>query len=201
MSPVEFIAAIAWPVAILVIAIIYRAPLGRLVGGERTKLKAGPFELAWESARPNLPRPALAAVDSDARLSASGGRLASTLVDQARESPGEAVLAAYSQLGEAFTRGLKELGIGIDAEQNDPLALAREAERKGVIGPEITHAIEGLDILRNLAARRPSQALSEGRAFEYLAMADAVLYAIAGALSKHTAQDAGEAPSSRRLAS
>lgn len=145
MSPVEFLAEVAWPVAVLVIAILYRKPLGRLVGGERTTLKAGPFELAWEQARPTLPRPAPLSAEIGAQVASPAGRLASLLVDLARESPAEAVIAAYGHLGEAFKRGLNEIGVDVHADRDDPLALAREAEAAGVTGPEITHALEGLE--------------------------------------------------------
>lgn len=194
MSALEFITAVAWPVAILLIAILYRKPVTRLVAGERTTLKAGPFELAWENARPAVPRPAPFPVEKGSPLSPPAGRLASTLVDVARESPAEAVLAAYSQLGEAFCRGLKEVGVELDVEQQAALALASEAERAGITGPEITNAVHGLEVLRNLAQHGPAQAVSEGRAYEYLAMADAVLYAIAVALTRHGPRNAEETP-------
>jgi hypothetical protein len=87
MSPLEFIATIAWPLAILFIAIMYRRPVARLVAGERTTLKAGPFELAWENARPAVPRPAPIPVARGSSLSPPAGPLASTLIDLARESP------------------------------------------------------------------------------------------------------------------
>jgi hypothetical protein len=201
MSLVEFIAAIAWPVAILVIAILYRAPLGKLVAGERTRLKAGPFEIAWDSARPDLPRPAPVAVDAGSGLSPPVGRLASMLVDLARKSPRDAVLTAYGRLGEALARGLKEVAVEVGASADDPLSLARRAERADVIGPEITHAIEGLNVLRDLAAHRLDPGVSEGRAFEFLAMTDAVLYSIASALAKYQARERAQPLASPGLGS
>lgn len=189
MNPLEFVAAVAWPVAILSVALIYRAPLARLVAGERTTLKAGPFELAWENARPSLPRPVPVSVDPRSRLSRPTGRLASLLVDLAREAPVEAIVTAYRQLGEAFGHGLAEVGIELDAAPNDALALAGEAERAGVTGPEITNAVQGLQVLCGLAEHGPQGPVSEGRAFEYLAMADSVLYSIAAALSKYGARE------------
>lgn len=48
MSPIEFIASIAWPAVILIVALVYRRLLTDLVTGGVTRLRAGPFELAWD---------------------------------------------------------------------------------------------------------------------------------------------------------
>ena len=72
-------------------------------------------------------------------------------------------------------------------DEPDAMTLAREAQRLGVTGPEITDAVHGLTVLRNLVAPGPQREVPEGRAHEYLTMADAVLYSIATALAKHGA--------------
>jgi hypothetical protein len=194
MSPLAFIAAVAWPVAIVLIGVLYRGPLAKLVTGQRTTLKAGSFEFAWENARPTLPRPTPMPVDKGSVTAPRAGRLASLLVDLARQSPAQAVIAAYTQLGDAFGRGLKEIGAELEVEHRDAMALARASEAAEITGPEITDAVHGLEVLRNLAQHGPEQSVSEGRAYEYLAMADAVLYAIASSLARDSRSEAGSAP-------
>jgi hypothetical protein len=120
--------------------------------------------------------------------------LASALVELARESPTDAILAAYEQLGRAFDRGLTEAGVDLNVEDHDALTLAREAQRAGVTGTEITDAVHGLSVLRNLAANGPEREVPEGRAHEFLAMADAVLYSIAVALAKQGATGRAQSP-------
>ena len=196
MDLIDFISSIAWPVSILLIASLYRGPVARLLAGERTSLRAGPFELAWENARPSLPRPGPVSAEPNPRPHMPASHLASALVDLARESPADAIVAAYDQLGRAFDRGLTETGVDVSVEDHDALTLARETQRMGVTGPEITDAVHGLSVLRNLAADGAEREVPEGRAHEFLAMADAVLYSIAAALAKQAA--AGRAPSPTR---
>jgi hypothetical protein len=50
VSAIEFIARIAWPSVILIVALIYRMPLTGLITGGVTRFRAGPFELAWDQA-------------------------------------------------------------------------------------------------------------------------------------------------------
>src|SRR5436309_14410558 len=51
MSVWEFVAAVAWPVALLVIAVLYRPLIATLLKGSLRSVRAGPFELAWEQTR------------------------------------------------------------------------------------------------------------------------------------------------------
>ena len=53
------------------------------------------------------------------------------------------------------------------------------AHHQGLISDETLAAVEGLSVLRNLAAHSPaSDDIGVDRARDYLAMADAVMYAL-----------------------
>jgi hypothetical protein len=57
-------------------------------------------------------------------------------------------------------------------------ALAQLAHNRGLISDETLSAVDGLSVLRNLAAHSPSDDIGVGRARDYIALADAVLYAL-----------------------
>ena len=57
-------------------------------------------------------------------------------------------------------------------------ALARQASSQKLISDETLSAIRGLAVLRNLAAHSPTDEIAADRARDYLALADAVLYAL-----------------------
>jgi hypothetical protein len=57
-------------------------------------------------------------------------------------------------------------------------ALARLAREHDLLSDETLAAIEGLSVLRNLAAHSPTDGVGFDRAQDYLALADAVLYAM-----------------------
>lgn len=58
------------------------------------------------------------------------------------------------------------------------MTLARRALEAGIITPETVEAIQGVAVLRNLAAHGEQTDLSEARALDYLALIDGVLFAI-----------------------
>lgn len=57
-------------------------------------------------------------------------------------------------------------------------ALARLARDQGLISDETLTAVDGLSVLRNLAAHSSTDEIGAERAHDYLALADAVLFAL-----------------------
>lgn len=192
ISLIEFIAKIAWPVSILVIALVYRRLLTDLIAGGVTRLRAGPFELAWDQAKSGIERPRQSsqANDRPSLVPDDAEALQTSLLDTnirdlADSDPREAVLRAYDAVREAFRQGLAEAGVEIDSDALDALGLVREAESRGIVPSETTDAVLGLNILHNLAKHSPVREMSPSRAYEYLAMADGALYSFATAIKKH----------------
>jgi len=103
-----------------------------------------------------------------------------SLVDElgrlAQASPNAAILEAHSRL----EHELRELTKDLTADQRPRgvVALARLALEQGLITPETLHAIEGVTTLRNLAAHGRQAEVSPERAMDYLALVDAVLFAL-----------------------
>jgi len=192
ISLIEFIAKIAWPASILIIALVYRRLLTDLIAGGVTRLRAGPFELAWDQAKSGVERPrqsGQANAPPNLVPAADAGGAHTSLLDTdirdlADSDPREAVLRAYEAVREAFRHGLAEAGVEIDPDGLDALGLVREAESRGIVPSETTDAVLGLNVLHNLAKHSPVREMSPSRAYEYLAMADGALYSFATAVKK-----------------
>jgi hypothetical protein len=183
MSVLEFVASLvrslAWPAAVIAIAILLRHQLRRLLTGPVRRMRAGPFELEWD----RLLSKAEAEVDQPVERSSlqeADGGLIEELAQVATVAPGAAVMEAHAQL-ERTLRALLEKAEGVSTEQiarMGAVRLARLARDREVITPEAADAVEGMSVLRNLAAHGRADDLTTERALDYLALADAVLYSI-----------------------
>jgi hypothetical protein len=91
--------------------------------------------------------------------------------------PAMAVFQGYIHLERALHELLLSAGSKPD-ERRATIELARQAADKGLITPETLNAFEGLTVLRNLVAHGRSEEVTEGRARDYLALVDALLFAI-----------------------
>jgi len=181
VNALGFIAALvqslAWPLVVLVVAIVFRGELKTLMFERMKRFKAGPLEVEWER---QLLRVEAQVEPAPPELAAAGGSLVAELGGVAHSQPGWAVIQAY----ERVVQRLRPYLVGNGAEPERPLsgivAKLRTAEKAGTITPEVARAVEGMTILRNLAAHRPSEKenVTPDRAREYLAMADGVIFAL-----------------------
>jgi hypothetical protein len=174
VSALEFIAAVAWPVTVLIVAVMFRAPLTDALRAAGGRVKAGPFELEWKrSVSTNEADLGLPPSISEGKIGGAAGKLD----ELAEQAPAAAIVEAYGRVEEALRALLSDQGQEPDAHWG-PLSLARMAEQQGKISPETAKAIEGLDVLRNLAAHGRVEELSSERAHEFVALAQGVLYSI-----------------------
>jgi len=174
MSALEFIASVAWPVTVLAIAVMFRVPITEALRAAGGRVKAGPFELEWKRS--------VSTVEADLGLppSISEGKIggaAGRLDELAEESPMAAIIEAYGRLEGALKSLLDEIEQEVD-EKWDVLTLGRAAAQQSLITPQTMKAIEGLDILRNLAVHGKPEDVSRQRAHEFVALAQGVLYSI-----------------------
>lgn len=175
MSLAEFISSVAWPVTILMIALLFRGPLIDALGSNRGTLSAGPFRLEWQrraaEIEADLGRPTSI---SEGRIGGAAGRLEQV----ATASPIGAVVEAYAQIETALRSVLEEHGVeGLD-RQWSVRRLAELAYARGLITSETRDAVEGLSVMRNLAAHGGEDDISPQRAREFIALSQGVLYAI-----------------------
>ena len=170
--------SLAWPIGVVVVVIVLRQPIGAAFSRGVRRLRAGPIEVEFDQelaeVREELSRsPELAAAKSQV-LAPS---LAEELARLAEVSPRSAVLEAYARIEARLIALLASAGVpGYGAFRRS--ALARVARDEGLISDETLTAMEGLSVLRDLAAHNPADDIGVERARDYLALAGAVLFAL-----------------------
>jgi hypothetical protein len=180
MSELQFIASLvnslAWPLVVLVIAVVFRTKITDLLSGGVKRLKAGPIEVEWDrtlsEARVELDQPG-------APLEAQGDRgpVSTELAELTRISPRAAVIEGFARVEQALHEKLKD--VDNDGKMRLGAAgLARLGAEHNLVNEETVRAIEGLATLRNLAAHGRDGETTPDRAMDYLALVDAVLYVL-----------------------
>lgn len=113
---------------------------------------------------------------AEAQVPALAGSLGEELAGLVEVSPRAAVLKAYQRIEARLAEMLDSAGVPPSGTMSGR-ALARLALRHDLISDETLAAIEGLSVLRNLTAHSGGN-IGVDRAYDYLALADAVLYAL-----------------------
>jgi hypothetical protein len=93
-------------------------------------------------------------------------------------SPIGAVVEAYAQIETALRSVLEEHGVEWLDRPWSVRRLAELAYERGLITSETRDAVEGLSVMRNLAAHGAEDDISPQRAREFIALSQGVLYAI-----------------------
>jgi hypothetical protein len=175
MSPAEFISSIAWPLVVLVIALIFRTPLIEALRSASGALSAGPFRLEWkrraEAVEADLGRPPSI---SKGQIGGAAGRLD----EIASVSPTGAVVESFGQIESTLRTLLAENGVEMLDRPWSVRRLAEMSAEMDLITGETKDAIDGLSLMRNLAAHGGQDDITPQRAHEFVALAQAVLYAI-----------------------
>lgn len=178
MDPLAFVASLvsslAWPVAVVVLVLVFRGPIGRMVERLPKRLKAGPVEVEWPEVAAEA-RVALATAPEVNAIS-PGGSLTERLAEVVEKEPAAAIMAAWSEVEKALRDRMGDIGLGQPSIGG--MMLARMAHERGAISDSTLQALEGLSILRNLAAHRRVEEVDREKALDYLTLADATLYAI-----------------------
>lgn len=167
--------ALAWPAAAVAVALVFRSQIRSLFNREKGGVSVGPFSVTWDGWERAV-RADLAAEDVDAPPSTPSPT--NGLVDELGPileiSPGAAIVEAFGRV----EYSLQEL-IGDQAPPSAVLSnRIRAAQNLGLITDETARAIDGLRVMRNLAAHGRTDELTRDRAVDYLVLTDAVLYAM-----------------------
>jgi hypothetical protein len=179
VSTDQFIASLvhslAWPGAVVGIAIVFRRQVVDLLSGAKARrLKAGPVEIEFDRVISSV-EAELGSEPAPRSTRMPRLTLLEDLAPIARAAPTAAVLEAHSRLEHQLRELTQALG---EQRQAGAVALARLALANDLITPETENAIVGVTTLRNLAAHGRQAELSEERAMDYLALVDAVLFAV-----------------------
>lgn len=180
MSRLEFVASIvrslAWPGALLLVALLFRAAIRNALTGDIKRWRAGPTGVEveyWEQtvveARRQLPPEA-----EQHAVSAEEGSLSDELAQLANAAPHIAVEEASTRVAQE----LRRLNHGVEPadklSQLGLVQLAITAHRHGRITAKSLNAVRGLSVLRTLGVH----AADSDRALEFVHLADAILYAL-----------------------
>lgn len=174
----SLVQSLAWPAFVFGIVVLLRQPLGEALSHGIRRLKAGPLEVEFDQeaveVRQDIRRiPEVAAAEPH-RLPVS---LADELANLVEVSPRAAVLEAFTRIEERLDQLLDKASVEYKGTIGGT-ALAKLAFDRELISPETRDAVQGLSVLRNLAAHSPRDNIGADRARDYVTMADAVLYAM-----------------------
>ncbi len=177
MSTLEFIAelsrAFAWPMAAVVVALLFKGQIKALFARAKGSLIFGPVSATWDDQFQEVTSDASKVIDSTPPRSFEGGMI-DDLMNLYKQFPEAAIVLAYKRVEQAI---FDKLGRDFGSR---PLGskLAKVALEQGLVTEETARAIDGLRNLRNLAAHGTADELGAERVLDYLVLVDAVLYAI-----------------------
>lgn len=164
----SLVASLAWPGAVVAVAVVFRRQIRDLLSSGLHRVKAGPFEAEWNLAEQRVP--------TSLRVAAKQHDADSVEAASAAISPRSAILARHGELvarlGAAVTGKL-----GPQPADQSLGELIDVAETEGLIDAKTKDALVGLSVMRNLAAHDAGDVDSE-KASEFMALADAVEYAM-----------------------
>jgi hypothetical protein len=174
----SLIQSAAWPIAVFALVYLLRKPLAEAVSQRLLRLKAGPVEAEFDRKAVEVREevrqiPEVAAVEPrDGPVS-----LADELAPLVVISPSSAVREAFVRIEQRLRELLESAGRE-DGQWRSAYQMAVRASEANLISPETLKAIEGLRDLRNLTAHSTRDDIGVDRARDYVAMTDAVLYAM-----------------------
>jgi len=175
----SLVSSLAWPVAVVGTAITFRRQIGQLLTtGPLKRLKMGSVEAEFErrtaevETKLDVPLEEIAATERVA-----GVTVVEELSPVADVSPSSAVLEAFERVQQDIQARLEAAGFSRADQPWGVVGLAQRAKAGGLITPQSLEAVEGVAVMRNLAAHRPDDVSREAAA-EYLALIDGVLFTL-----------------------
>jgi hypothetical protein len=176
---VDFVRALVWPVAIVVIVVFLRRPIAdilmQLASGLR-RLRAGQSDAEFDRIAGQMK------AELTATVSAGGSSQAALPVllrfaAAAEDEPASAVTQAFGAIEVALRELLGSSGKLVPVGTGDPTAVARFARDQALVPESVVRAVDGAVALRNFAAADPAR-VTRDHAVKYLALIDALLFAI-----------------------
>ncbi|MDQ6876528.1 MAG: hypothetical protein M3082_02280 [Candidatus Dormibacteraeota bacterium] len=182
------IGSVAWPTAVVLLVVLFRRSVRQLLTGDVKRWKAGPsgleveFQESLSEIRQEVQKIPESGPEGPAAPAASAegaNSLRQEMLEVAKRSPRAAVLESFDRL-EALLRERLEAS-GLETRRLPTLGapgLADLARLRGLIPPETETAVNGLTVLRNLAAHDRDSDLSYQKAVEFIDLVVALLFAI-----------------------
>jgi hypothetical protein len=176
---VAFVQAVAWPLALLGVVIVLRRQIGDILGQVASglrRLRAGESDAEFE----RIVTQTRSELTATVTLGGSGSAGIPALLRLgvlADDDPSAAILQGFASLQDGLRELLSVSGKLIPTQAGDPTALARFARDQGLAPESLVRSVDQVGSLRNLAASDPSR-VTRDQAVKYLALIDALMYAI-----------------------
>ncbi|MFZ3214392.1 MAG: hypothetical protein WA188_23035 [Terriglobales bacterium] len=178
----EITKALAWPVGLITLGLIFRAHVGGLLEGMRLRrIKKGEwsadFEAGAQEVRADLPE----ASQTATRPAVVPGLLNEETEHLIDVAPAAAISQTWNQLEGLVAAAAMRAGI---AAKLLPEVL-RALVDKGAIQSSVRDSILGLRNMRNLAVHAPGERVTPRQAREFVTMAEAVMWSLEQNLRKN----------------
>jgi hypothetical protein len=168
----SLVSSLAWPAAVVCIAVLFRTQLKTLLTDRLKHIEAGPlkadFDLIGSKVQATLGQ---AGVPVPARAKADD------LAGLAKQAPAIVISEAFALVEHELRSALSSVGES-PPDGTDATELAHLALERGLITPLTINAIEGVAVMRNLAVHGPQREITSTQVDEYLALVEGVLYAM-----------------------
>jgi hypothetical protein len=175
---VDFVSALAWPIAIVVIVIFLRRPivdiLMQLASGLR-RLRSGQSDAEFDRTASQVKAELTATVSAGAPASLP---VLLRFAAATEDDPPAAIAQAYGAVEAALRDLLGSAGKLVPVGSGDPTAIARFARDQALVPESVVRAVDGVVTLRNSVAADPTR-VTKDHAMKFLALVDALLFAIA----------------------
>jgi len=190
MSPFQFVAsmtsALAWPLIVGGVLLAFRRELRRWLADRPTTIKMGAFAVEWEKRSAQVAVGLAASGVSPVTESEVSGLASERLANISESSPIETIGATLSILTDRVRTALAEAGVAGIERATLPRLVALGAQ-SGVIDPGNADSVMGVAVMANLALAKPEK-IGEREVAEFLALADATLFALDLALRTRAGQ-------------
>jgi hypothetical protein len=168
----SLVSSLAWPVAVVVLLFLLRHRITELFEQIPRRVKAGPLEVEWDRTVA-VTATALVAPRQERADVLPSDDLAD-LSPLADTHPAAAVLDAAARVEGALRARFEAAEMDVPPSRG-LRDLARRAVEAALIDAETARTVEGLAILRNLAAHGREE-VSPERAREFITLADGAIY-------------------------
>jgi hypothetical protein len=173
---VEIVSAVAWPLCVVIVVLIFRVQIRALLGRQLRRLKAGPIEAEWDR---EIQETRAAVVAQEAVLEPGDSDPQDTgrfdrLRELASAEPSLAVLGGYQAVDALIQNHARMAGLPAGH-----VIRPHELIERGVVSGLTMSAVQGLRSLRNIAAHKPDEITPE-QAAEFLELAEAVQSSMTG---------------------
>jgi hypothetical protein len=176
----EMAKALAWPAAVVLIALIFKRTIRGLLEGVRLRqIKKGEWSADFETAAREV-RAELPGFPQRVPLPDETWGLDAKTAHLADADPTAAIAQEWNKLEGRVNAIAAQEGI---QQQSFPEVL-RALVEKGAVQSATTDAILGLRNMRNLAVHAPPDKLTAGQALEFIMMADATTWSLEQNLKK-----------------